>query len=107
MSQPHLPQNLSRYQYGTLKFISENAPTLAYLRKAHQTTLGSLAYRGYLRRMGSGETAGVFLTESGDRALMEYRQATLNERKHEFELTERCLSLLKHSRRVHQMPKSA
>lgn len=96
-------RNLSRFQYGTLRFIYDHNPTLAYLRKAHQTTLGSLAYRGYLRRLGSGETASIMLTDDGYAALVEYNDAKLNERQHEFELTERCLNLLKHSRRVHQI----
>jgi len=94
------PLNLSRHQYGTLKFIYDHGPTLAYLRRAHATTLGSLAYRGYLRRVGMGEAAQVFLTEEGAEALKSYDLAQLNQRSHEGELTARCLRLLQHSRRM-------
>lgn len=104
-----LPKNLSRHQYGDLKFIHSHTPTLGYLRKAQANTLSSLAYRGYLRRHGSGDEALVFLTALGEEALASYEKASLNERKIEKELTERCMRLLQHSRRqnVVGMKKSA
>jgi hypothetical protein len=108
MSENHkVPLNLSRHQYGTLKFIHEHEVTLAYLKKAHANTLGSLAYRGYLRKVGSGEMAQVFLTEEGIGVLKLYKEAAMNERQHEHELTERCLRLIQHSRRIAVMSKSA
>jgi len=93
---PETPRNLSRHQYGSLKFIAHNNVTLEYLRHAHANTLGSLAERGYLER--SGEL--IVLSQSGKLALDTYSQASLNERGHEGELTERCLRLLKHTRRI-------
>lgn len=95
--------NLSRHQYGTLKFIRDSAPNLAYLRKAHANTLGSLAYRGYLRRHGPGEEAVVLLTPTGEEAYQTYAKATLNERATEKEMTERCMRLLQLSRRRNVM----
>ncbi len=92
-------KNLSRHQYGDLKFIHHNAPSLSYLRKAHASTLSSLAYRGYLRRHGTGDSAVILLTPAGQEALAAYEKATLNERVREGELTERCMRLLQYSRR--------
>jgi hypothetical protein len=96
---PDLPRPLSRHQYGTLKFIMHQKVTLADLRHAHATTLGSLAYRGYLKLTGTGEEQEVGLTKTGEEALRVYTEAALNERSHEGELTERCLRLLRHGRR--------
>lgn len=90
---------LSRHQYGTLLFIFSNKVTMEYLRHAHANTLGSLAYRGYLKLVGTGDHQEVELTKAGDEALRTYREATLNERIHEGELTDRCLRLLRHGRR--------
>lgn len=91
-------RTLSRHQYGTLKFISHNRVTLEYLRVAHANTLGSIAQNGWIVRKGAGEKAEVVLTKSGEEQLRIYTHATLNERSHEGELTERCLRLLAHSR---------
>jgi hypothetical protein len=102
-----VPLNLSRHQYGTLKFIHEHDVTLAHLKRAHGNTLGSLAYRGYLRKVGSSDAAQVFLTEDGIGALKLYKDAGMNERQHEHELTERCQRLIQHSRRIAVMSKSA
>jgi hypothetical protein len=99
---------LSRHQYGTLKFLSENHVSLDYLGHAHATTLGSLLQRGYLYVSGAGEAAEVLLTKAGEETLRNYLHATLNERSHEGELTERCARLLRQARRtVHQMRKTA
>lgn len=99
--------NLSRLQYGDLRFIHRNRVTMGRLRSANLTTLTSLAYRGYLRRTGAGEDADVFLTPEGEMALDAYESATLNTKARESDLTERCLRLLRHSRRVVTMRKSA
>lgn len=99
---------LSRHQYGTLKFIHDNKVTMAYLRHAHANTLGSIAQRGYLQKSGQGDDAEIFLTKAGVEALRLYMTASLNERTHEGELTERCLRLLKHTRgRVVHMEKAS
>jgi hypothetical protein len=95
--------NLSRFQYGDLKYIFHNRVTMASLRKANMTTLSSLAYRGYLRRVGMTDDSEVFLTPAGEAALKRYGEATMNTRQHERELTDRCLRLLKHSRRIVSM----
>jgi hypothetical protein len=100
-------QNLSRLQYGDLRFIHHNRITIGHLRLANLTTLTSLAYRGYLRRVGMGEDADVLLTQEGEAALDAYESATLNTKARESDLTERCLRLLRHSRRVVAMQKSA
>ena len=93
------PKNLSRHQYGSLRFIHTNKVTFSYLRNAHANTLGSLAQRGYLQRLGAGDDALITLSPSGEAALRSYSQGSLNERAHEGELTERCQRLLKHVRR--------
>ena len=100
-------QNLSRLQYGDLRFIHRNRVTMGHLRLANLTTLTSLAYRGYLRRSGAGEDAEVLLTPEGETALSAYEDAALNTKARESDLTERCLRLLRHSRRVVAMQKSA
>lgn len=87
-------RNLSRHQYGTLKFIADNHVTIEYLRHAHANTLGSVAYNGWVVKRGSE----VVLTKTGEEQLRIYNQATINERQHEGELTERCKRLLAHSR---------
>ncbi len=92
---PDLIRNLSRHQYGSLKFIHDNHVSLDYLRNAHANTLGSLAERGYLQRDGEN----VVLSQAGIDALHVYTHASLNERAHEGELTDRCMRLLKHVRR--------
>lgn len=109
MNNKHLPKNLSRLQYGDMKYIHQNAPTMQHLRKANMTTLTSLAYRGYLRKTGMGELARVVLTHDGEQALEAYDAATLNQRAREYELTERCLRLLQYSRRrnITELPKTA
>lgn len=96
---------MSKHQFGTLRFIAENHVTLDYLRIAHANTLGSLAQRGYLSLAGAGEKAGVLLTKAGIEALRTYLHASLNERSHEGELTDRCTRLLKFAKRatVHQL----
>lgn len=97
MMKPPL-RNLSRHQYGTLKFISQNHVTIEYLRNAHANTLGSLAYNNWIAKKGTGEKAEVVLTKSGEDELRMYNEASLNERLHEGELTDRCMRLLQHSR---------
>jgi hypothetical protein len=99
-----LPKNLSRHQYGTLRFLAHNKVTMSYLRVAHANTLGSLAYRGYLIKTGPQDNATVILTKSGEAALRHYEQASLNERSHEGELTDRCERLLKYSARRSVQP---
>ncbi len=89
---------LSRHQYGTLKFIHDNHVTLDYLRGAHANTLGSIAYNGWIVKKGSGGDAEVVLTKSGEEQLRIYTHASLNERQHEADLTERCMRLLAHAR---------
>lgn len=91
-------RTLSRHQYGTLRFINDNHVTLGYLRHAHANTLGSIAYNGWITKRGSGEDAEVVLTKSGDEQLRTYSHATMNERSHEAELTDRCRRLLMHTR---------
>ena len=100
-------QNLSRLQYGDLKYIHRNRVTMGHLRLANLTTLTSLAYRGYLRRVGASDDAEIFLTPEGEAALDAYESATMNTKARESDLTERCLRLLRHSRRVVAMQKSA
>lgn len=94
------PIRLSLHQYGTLKFIRSHRVTLNYLRRAHATTLGSLAYRELICKTSSGDEAEVILTPAGEEAFKSYSNASLNERSHEGELTERCLRLLQHARRI-------
>lgn len=91
-------RTLSRHQYGTLKFINDNHVTLEYLRHAHANTLGSIAYNGWIVKRGAGESAEVVLTKAGEEQLKIYTHASLNERSHEAELTERCRRLIMHSR---------
>ena len=98
-TQPDPPKSLSRHQYGTLKFIHNNKVALSYLRVAHAGTLSSLAYRGYLQRTGPHDTGQVVLTKEGQEALRVYSEASLNERAHERELTERCQRLLRYTAR--------
>lgn len=100
-------RNLSRHQYGTLKYIAENKVTLAYLRHAHANTLGSIAYWNWIAVQGKDDNSLVVLTKSGQEQLYIYTHASLNERGKEGELTARCLRLLKHTRRVVEMRKSA
>ncbi len=112
MSNIDLPKSLSRHQYGTLKYIDQENPTLSTLRIAHAGTLSSLlhASRGYLIMVPHGtnkDDAIVTLSKAGTQALRSYEQATLNQRSHEMELTERCLRLLQLSRRRSQIGKSA
>jgi hypothetical protein len=110
MQQTDLPlRGLSRHQFGTLKFINDNKVTMGYLKIAHANTLGSLAWRGYLfiTSNGAGDKAIVGLTPEGEKALRSYTSASINERQHEHELSERCLRLLRHSRRVVAMRKTA
>ena len=101
MSAPikHLPRNLSRLQYGDLRYIHRNKMTMAHLRSANLTTMTSLAYRGYLRRVGTLENGEIFLTPEGEEALKSYETATLYTKERESDPTERCLRLLRHSRR--------
>jgi hypothetical protein len=94
-----LYRTLSRHQYGTLKFIHHNHVTLEYLRHAHANTLGSVAQNGWIAKRGAGEKSEVVLTAVGEEQLRLYNQASLNERSHEAELTDRCLRLLQVSRR--------
>jgi hypothetical protein len=102
------PRNLSRHQYGTLKFIADNKVTLGYLRHAHGTTLGSIAYHRWIEVRGTGDDALVYLTKAGEEELKSYNHATLNERSHEADITERCMRLLKHARsRVVPIQKTA
>ena len=89
---------LSRHQYGTLKFIHDSHVTLAYLRHAHANTLGSIAQRGYLQKVSTGDESPIVLSKAGEEALRLYATATMNERSHEGELTDRCLRLLRHVR---------
>lgn len=101
-----IPRTLSRHQYGTLKFLADNKVTLADLKQANGTTLGSLAYRQYvyIASNGVGDKATVGLTHAGEEALKVYMDATLNVRSHEAEVTERCMRLLKHVRRSNVTP---
>ena len=105
--QEELRRGLSRHQYGTLRFIFNNRVSLEYLKHAHATTLGSLAYRGYLMRVGPKETDQVMLTPKGEAMMRHYDSASLNERSHEGELTERCQRLLKYSARHVQLVRTA
>lgn len=98
------PRNLSRHQYGTLKFIHENQVTLAYLRHAHANTLGSIAYWKWITLEGVGDDAQVNLTKAGLAELETYTRATLNERATEGDITERCMRLLKYARRSRVVP---
>ncbi len=104
----HQYPGLSRHQYGTLKFIHNNRPTLQYLRVAHAGTLSSLGLREFIECIGSAddEKATVVLTRTGQAALQIYNDSSLNERSHEMELTPRTLQLLRHVRRVTQMRKA-
>jgi hypothetical protein len=91
-------RTMSRHQYGTLKFIYDNHVTLEYLRHAHANTLGSIALNGWIVKRGSGESAEVVLTKAGEEQMRAYSHASLNERAHEADLTERCRRLLQYSR---------
>jgi hypothetical protein len=77
-----------------------------HLHLANLTTLTSLAYRGYLRAC-YGRGPDVLLTQEGEAALDAYESASLNTKARESDLTERCQRLLRHSRRVVAMRKSA
>ena len=92
--------NLSRHMYNDLRFIHEHHMTVAHLRMANMTTMTAIAARGYLRKIGQGEEAEILLTQAGEDALGRYSGTEMNLRKHEAEITERCLQLLKHTRRV-------
>jgi len=94
------PRNLSRHQYRTLRYIRDHRIGMASLRHAQGNTIGSLAYNDYIRRLGSGEAADVIITQRGADALAAYEQGGMNERLHEGEVTQRCLRLLKHVRRI-------
>lgn len=98
---------LSMHQYGTLKYIRNHRVTLGYLRKAHATTLGSLAQRELICKTSSGDEAEVILTPAGEEAFKCYHNASLNERSHEGNLTDRCMRLLQHARRIAVIGKSA
>ncbi len=96
--------NLSRHQYGTMRYINQETPTLEVLRIAHAGTLSSLlgSNRNYLSLSPHGpdqEKATVSLSKDGLQALRVYEEAGLNTRAHEKELTERCLRLLQLARR--------
>ena len=93
-------RNLSRHQYGTLKFIKENHVTLTYLRHAHAGTLYSVISNGWVARHGTGDKAEITLTKAGEDTLRIYTEASINERKSEADLTDRCQRLLAHSRRL-------
>lgn len=99
--------NLSRHQYGDLLYISRNRPTMHQLRLANMNTLTSLAQRGYLFKVGPTDDSEVMLTKAGEEALRLYQQAGMNERMHEADITERCLRLLRYSRRLVMMSKGA
>lgn len=101
------PRSISRHQYGMLKFIHENKVTRAYLRHANGGTLGSVAYWHWIASTGPSDDDLVFLTKEGEVELEAYSRATFRERTTEGELTERCQRLLKYSRRVVPMVKSA
>lgn len=98
MPEPPKLRNLSRHQYGTLKFIHEHNVTLSYLGRAHANTLGSLAYHGWIRRVGTGESALIMLTARGEEELQSYVLGGMNERQKAGELTERVRRLLHVSR---------
>jgi hypothetical protein len=100
------PRNLSRHQYGSLKFIAENKVSLAYLRNFHANTLGSIAYWGWIVVNGNSDDSIVSLTPLGEHELKSYQQASFNERSHESDLTDRCQRLLKHARRLRVMQKA-
>lgn len=93
------PRNMSRYQYGLLKYVRNNHVTLEQLRVAHGTTLGSVAYWGWIARTSSNDDSPIVLTKTGRAELEAYEAADLPIRSTEGELTERCLRLLMHSRR--------
>lgn len=102
------PRNLSRHQYGMLKFISENHVTRAYLRHAHGGTLWSVLYQRWAIATGPGKDDDpIVLTKDGQAELDAYQRASMPERSHEAELTERCQRLLKHSKRIVAMQKTA
>lgn len=103
---PPLPRNLSRHQYGMLKFISEHHVTLAHLRRAHGNTLGSVAYWRWVEVQGTADDAPVVLTKAGRQELEFYNLAEMNQRTHEGDITDRCLRLLKHARRLQSMKAS-
>lgn len=107
MTDEILPQNLSRHQYKTLRFIVNHDVTMRTLRKAHGTTLGSLGLRGLLRRVGPGDDAKVMVTDAGLIALASYNEDKMNERKSDHDLTDRCLRLIQHSRRLNVLQKGA
>jgi hypothetical protein len=96
-------RNLSRHQYGTLKFIHNHNVTLKYLRRCHANTLGSLAYQGWIRRSGTGDDALIFLTNEGETELLSYERGGMNERRVEGELTDRVRRLLRLTRSANVM----
>ena len=93
-------RNLSRSQYGALRFISDNKVTLTSLRLAHAGTISSLAYHDWIRKLGTGDDAAIVLTAKGEDELQSYEHAIVPERKHEYDLTDRTMRLLKMTRNV-------
>lgn len=102
-----IPTMISRHQYGTLRYVRDHQPTVAELRDINNLTLGSLGHWHWTRLNGSGEHATLTITPLGIEVLRAYEGADVNRRLHEAEMTERCLRLLRYSRRlgqVRQMP---
>jgi hypothetical protein len=93
-------RNLSRNQYGALRFIGDNNVTLRSLRMAHAGTISSLAYHDWIRKLGAGEDAAIILTAKGEEELRSYEHAILPERKVEHDLTDRTMRLLKMTRNI-------
>src|SRR5262245_15226482 len=106
-NQNDIKLDLSHHQFCTLRYINDHVLTMHHLRLAHATTLGSLAYRGYLRKVGSGEGAQIMLTDAGLQALHGYSEDRFNARSREGDLTERCQRLILHSRRMGIVAKGA
>lgn len=89
-------KNLSKYQYGLLKYVESHRVTLEGLQTAHGGTLGSALDRGYLAR--GTEADGVItihLTEEGRAALNEYSTSSIRQRLHPGPLTDHCARMLR------------
>lgn len=93
-------RNLSRHQFPTLMWIRNHRVTVRDLRGFHGATLGSLGYNGYIAKIGGGEDAEVQVTQAGEEALRQYTEQRYNQRQHAGDITERCMTLLRHVRRV-------
>lgn len=85
---------LSNLQYATLKYLYSHPIDVTKLGTYHQGVVGSLLYRGLIRRTGRH----LSLTEEGTEILNAYRTLQPALRKVGGEMTERVQRLLKYAK---------